>query len=774
MKKPKFITEFKDIPTERARMPELPVERRAGNFDEVELGLTEETALREAARCLSCRRCIGCGLCLAECEQEAVVYDETASELTLEADSIVFTSDGAPFSPDRKPELGYRASANVITSLEFERLASPTGPFGGYILRPFDGDRPRRIAFVQCVGSREEGIGANFCSTVCCSRTFSQARSAREQLGEVAVTVFHRGLRPIGKRSEIELAELEAAEWIDLVEAGIKEIKQDKTTGTVTVSYTSEGRERDDTFDLVVLAVGVHSSPEFRRYARTAGLKTNKYGFVDRGLPALAAGDGVTFAGVITGPAADSSSVVDAGAAATRSLSPDGVGEVGEPALGSGRPVVFACEYGLGLAGKGKEVLGILGPEGIEVGGSYPFLCYKEGRTAMAEKAGEAGRIVVLGCHRGGHESLFEGVLGLGRGAVSIVGIDDMKNLQPQEIKDLVDDPPGPDGFRPKVSTVAVVGGGTSGLAAAAELLRLGLEVVLIEKSPEMGMPFLEAFREADGEPEAGEAFMGRIRDNPAARIMVSSKVVSFKHTDRGLLLGVAGAAGEEAIEVGAVLVATGAGRHEAVGYPYGTNPTVIDQWELKARLDEGKARQRKVVMIQCVGARDGEHPYCSRYCCRQALSNALVYKSKVPEAEITVLHKGIRVFGFEEDLYTDAMEQGVRFVGFDGRPEISEGKALEVRVTSGAEGETVLPADLVVLSLAHQHGEDQKELSRLLGAPLDDLGFYASGNPFSDPFRTRTQGVFVCGFARRPVVPEEAFLEGVAAAGAIWKALMR
>jgi heterodisulfide reductase subunit A-like polyferredoxin len=800
MKKPKFIPEFTDIPTERRKMPELELEKRTGNFDEVELGFTEEMALAEAARCLSCRRCIGCGLCLAECDREAVVYDETSERMTLEADSIILTSDGVPYDPGRKRELGYAASANVITSVEFERLASPTGPFGGYILRPFDGERPRRIAFIQCVGSREEGIGANYCSSVCCSRTFSQAKAAREHLGEVAVTVFHRGLRPVGKRGEVELRELQAADWVEFVEAGIDEVGEDPETGAVKVAFKNGEEAGEREFDLVVLAVGIHSKREFRRLARAGGLKTNKYGFAARNLPALVAeGLGVTFAGAIGGPVTDAASVVEAMAAAGRSLGPGGSPERTEPAEGDGQPSLFACVYGLGLAGKGDEVVKALEAVGITVDGTYPFLCYKEGRQAMAEKAREAGRVAVLGCHHGSHEGLFERVLGLEKGRVAIVGIDEIGGLAPDKLKALIEDFPriSKDAGR-KVGRVAVIGSGTSGLAAASELLRRGLEVTLIEKSDKIGLPFFEAFRDSGGEAEAAEAFVKAVEDNPKAEVLSGSEVTSLDRSDGKISLEVTTAGGKETLEAGAVLVATGAGRYEPAEYPYGKHEAVVDQWQLTSMIGEGKTTGKKLVMIQCVGARDDEHLYCSRYCCRQALSNALLYKSNNPDADITILHKGIRVFGFEEDLLTDAVDQGVKFVRIDGGVEVLEGKPLKVKVGPGTGGKPLgegeepkagkppkkgkgpeagsavaLDADLVVLSLAHLHGPGQKELSSLLGAPLDDLGFFASEHPLSRPFETAAEGIFVCGFSRHPVVAEEAYLEGIGAAGAVWSWLM-
>jgi heterodisulfide reductase subunit A-like polyferredoxin len=777
MKKPKYIPEFKDIPTERQKMPELELDKRTGNFDEVELGFTEEMTLAEAARCLSCRRCIGCGLCLAECDKEAVVYDEASERMTIEADSIVITSDGEAFDPGRKPRLGYRTSANVITSLEFERLVSPTGPFGGYILRPFDGERPRRIAFVQCVGSREEGIGANYCSTVCCSRTFSQAKAAKEHLDKVTVTVFHRGLRPIGKRSEIDLAELQASEWVDFIEAGIDEVKEDADTGTVTVTYTAGEKAGEAEFDLVVLAVGIHSKSEFRRLARAGGLKTNKYGFVARDLPTLVAeAAGVTFAGTIGGPRSDATAAVEAIAAGSKSLASGEAVEKAEPPHGNGWPAIFTCAFGLELAGKDVDLVKALEAKGIEVCGTYPFLCYKEGRRAVAEKAKEAGHLVVLGCHAGSHESLFECALGVQPGKVAIVGIDEIAARAGEKIKGLIEDLPRTlrEAGR-RLSSVTVIGSGTSGLAAASELLRRGLEVTLIERAEQIGKPFFEAFRDAGGETEAAEAFVKAVEGHPKAKVLLSSTVTSCERSDGKLTLEIKTAGGKKTVEAGAVLVATGAGRYEPAEYLYGKHEAVIDQWELTSRIGEGKTAPKKLVIVQCVGARDSEHRYCSRYCCKQALSNAMLYMSKNPETQVTILHKGIRVFGFEEDLLTDAVEQGVELVGIDGKPEVTEGKPLKVKVKAEARagGDMTLDADLVVLSLAHHHGQGQKQLSGALGAPLDELGFFATGNPLSAPFTTEAVGVFVCGFARHPVVAEEAYAEGVSAAGAIWSWLM-
>jgi heterodisulfide reductase subunit A-like polyferredoxin len=803
MKKPKYIPEFKDIPTPRHKMPELEIDERQGNFSEVELGLSEEAVLAEAARCLSCRRCIGCGLCLAECDQEAVVYDQKAESVTVEADSIIFTSDGQSFNPDRKRELAYCEAANVITSLEFERLVSPAGPFGGYLLKPFDGDIPRSIAFIQCVGSREEAIGADYCSTVCCSRTFSQARQAKDLLGEVDVTVLHRGLRPIGKFGEKDLMGLMASDWIQFTEAAVTGVEEDPETGRLTVTYADGEEARSGTFDMVVLAVGVQSRREFKRHARAGGAQTNKFGFVSGNIGDLIARQaGVAFAGSIMGPRSDESAVVDAIAAASRSLEGGNQPWPGGGVDGEGRrrgkagPAVFACEYGLKLVGLDASVLESTGGNGLEtdnlggdgslIDGTYPFLCYKDGRAAIAAALEDAGGLVVVGCHRKSHEDLFERLFGLPPGRVAILGKDQIGASTDHAVfravealsvglgsagstsVDASDGETTPGSNKQKSSTIVVVGGGTSGLAAASELLRRGAEITLIEKSGEIGRTLIDAAIDSGTEEEIAEGFVDAIRKNEKVTILTSSEIDSVSRSGVNISVRVSGSGKGQVIEAGALLLATGADLYAPVEYPFDTAGTVVDQGEFRKMAVAGGGSPEKVVMIQCVGARDEMHPYCSMYCCKQALSNALLYKSNNPDAEITILHKGIRVHGFDEELLTGAVERGIKFVEFTTPPELEAGAGGTVKVRSSDGEDLKLSVDLVVLSLAHSHGEAQKGLADLTGVAQDELGFLESGETLGNPFATPVEGIYACGFARRPVIAEDAFVEGIGAAGAI------
>ena len=770
MKKPKYIPEFKDIPSPRAKMPELPLEERHLNFEEVELGLSEEQVLAEASRCLSCRRCIGCGLCLAECDDCAIVYEQKSESLTLEADAIIYAADGDAFNPRSIRTLGYENSANVITSIEFERLASATGPFGGVILRPFDGEVPKRIAFIQCVGSREEGIGANFCSTVCCSRTLSQARRAREVIGDVEVTVIHRGLRPVGKNGEKTLRDIMAEDWAEFVGGAVEEIAEDAGTGTVKVRLAGDGGEIEREFDLVVLAIGARALREFGSIARRAGMKTNRYKFVDLKPGNMLASDGgVYFAGAALGPATGERGIIEAMAAASRALAGVGAVEKRETSdRAPGKSVVFTCRYGLELLGSKADRAEGLTAEGFLMGGTFPFLCYRQGRAAMADETGGGNELVVLGCHKGSHESLFESILGLPPGRVTIAGRDELEKSD-KDLAAALKAARGPgrnSGGRGKDRTAAVIGGGVAGLAAASELARRGVSVVVVERGDEIGS-FLRGAGDDEDERAAVESFFEAIEASERIEVLKSAKLESFESGNGILSLGIETGKGSKNIEVSAVIVATGAGEYKPDGFLYGKSDAVMSQKDFRAKVHGGEGGYKNVVMLQCVGARDDDHMYCSRYCCAEAIDNAMHYMAANPGAKVTILHRGIRVYGFEEDAFTDAIEKGVQFVEIEGEVGVDGEAGLKVSARASGGEAIALKPDVFVLSLAHTHEGTNRELAGILGAELDSLGFFGIPVPHEAPMNTTKEGVFVCGFARAPVTIVESFNEGLAAAGA-------
>ncbi|MFB0519342.1 MAG: 4Fe-4S ferredoxin, partial [Acidobacteriota bacterium] len=257
MKKRKFITEFKDIPSSRPPEPSLPLEERKGNFKEVELGYSEEQAIAEARRCLSCRQCIGCGLCLAECPLEAIVYDQRDEVVQLKVGSVILAPGFDEFDASLQEQFGYSQYPNVITSIELERVLSPTGPYGGLLLRPSDGEIPRTMAFIQCVGSREEFIGANFCSSVCCNHMIKQTISTNQKVPDILSTVFFRDIRPLGKGYEDYYIQLMSQPEVRFINSIPLVVKEEPTTRNLAVEWEKGSEKVSEEFDLVVLSVGL-------------------------------------------------------------------------------------------------------------------------------------------------------------------------------------------------------------------------------------------------------------------------------------------------------------------------------------------------------------------------------------------------------------------------------------------------------------------------------------------------------------------------------------
>ena len=144
-------------------------------------------------------KCIGCGICQKMCKAEAVEYDQTEEGIDINVGSIILALGFDEFEPQVKKEYGYGLYTNVITSIEFERLLSATGPTGGMVLRPSDYDIPRKIAFIQCVGSRDEQCGRTYCSSVCCMYAIKEAIIAKEHTEGLDCQLFHMDVRAFGK-----------------------------------------------------------------------------------------------------------------------------------------------------------------------------------------------------------------------------------------------------------------------------------------------------------------------------------------------------------------------------------------------------------------------------------------------------------------------------------------------------------------------------------------------------------------------------------------------
>ena len=181
----------------RTIIPTLSTTERIRDFREVELVLTEEQAKQEAARCLACGICSECHLCVEACKREAIDHQQAEVVETLEVGSVILSPGYDCFNPEGRPELGHGRYPNVVTSMEFERMLSASGPFGGHVTRRSDQREPKKVAFLQCVGSRDHDH--EYCSSVCCMYAIKEAVIAKEHHHEVEPTIFYMDIRAHGK-----------------------------------------------------------------------------------------------------------------------------------------------------------------------------------------------------------------------------------------------------------------------------------------------------------------------------------------------------------------------------------------------------------------------------------------------------------------------------------------------------------------------------------------------------------------------------------------------
>jgi heterodisulfide reductase subunit A-like polyferredoxin len=761
MKKPKFIPEFDDIPTLRAKMPELALEERHLSFAEVDLGFDEELALAEAARCLSCRRCIGCGLCLAECDRDAIVYDQKPEVATITFDEVVIATGSSSFDASRKPELGYESGMNIVTTAELERMLSPTGPYAGLPLRPGDGTFPRRIAFVQCVGSREEGIGADYCSSTCCTDALELASSLREKLDDVAVTIYHRGMRPVGRRGEELFRAAERGEGPALVMAMVTGVAGSDCEGPVTVTYDTGAGDTEEGFDLVVLSVGRGASDATHGLTRRLRIDANKFRFVstDTLLPVATSAEGVLAAGSCVRPV-DHLGAANSGAAtaAVASRSDDYMksGEAREEEAASSAPdelsgtpagtpvLVCVCEQGLSVTaldpGELAREVGRL--DGVTLAVSLRLACGHDSLRRLRDLAGglSNARVLVVGCYPRTHGALLKERLAArfpSAGEVSVVGV----------------------GSGLTASEVA---------SRAGEVAAHGVPVTLVEPSDSLGGT---APLDIASDPDLlarWSALAEGVSSNPLIDVRLNSTVSAIEPAEGGFVPKIDGRGSGPTVAHGVLIVSTGATDYTPPGRTGSGSGSVLTQAELAASLGAGETGRGKVVMIQCVGSRNDEHPYCSRTCCADALRNALRLKQEDPGCEVTILHRGIRVWGFDEELLSEVIDQGVDFVEVTDRVEaqveVTEGGKPAVSAT-GTGGEAVaLEPDLVVLSTGVEPSAATAQLAGIAGVDLASDGFFTRTGAVASA--SGGVHVFACGRACGPAAVHERVLQAQAAAG--------
>ena len=792
----------------------LDPEARECNFLEVSFGFNESEAKKEADRCLSCGICSECYQCVKACLAEAVDHTEEAVEKQITVGSVILSAGTDTYDPSPLAEFyHYGDNPNVMTSLEFERILSASGPTMGHLVRPSDEKEPKKIAWLQCVGSRDTNkCGNGYCSSVCCMYAIKDAMIAKEHSGgDLDCAVFYMDIRSFGKDYEKYYNRAKDREGIRFVKGRIHTIYDDPDTRDLRLVFADEsGQMTEETFDMVVMSVGLQVSESTVELAKSLEIDLNKYNFVDTDpfAPVATSRPGVYTCGILQGPKDIPSSVTEASAAASAAgaevaeargsdLKSIEIPEEIDISEAEERIGVFVCNCGINIGG----VVDV--PAVREYAESLPnvvfadenlFTCSQDTQEKIKEKIQEEklNRVVVASCSPKTHAPMFMETLeacGLNQYLFEMANIRNHNSwvhannpdIATRKAKDLV---------RAAVARASVlkplhgkviqvnknalvIGGGIAGMNAALDLANQGYESILIEKTSELGGMARKLHHTIEGADIRGylDHLINAVKSEDKIELLTDARVVGFEGFQGNFITEVAVGSENEprSIEHGVILVATGGGEYTPEEFLYGEDERVVTQVQLSDRLAEkGATDLDSVVMIQCVGSRNEENENCSRICCQNAVKNALVIKQSNPETQVYVLYRDMRTYGLLEDYYTEARQQGVIFIRFekDHPPQVepsSEGVLVTVK-DHVLQQEVQIRCDLLTLS-AGVTAEDTEELSRIMKLNRNPEGFFIEAHVKLRPVDMGSEGVFLCGMAHGPKLISETIAQAKAAA---------
>ena len=756
-------------------------------------------------------KCIGCGLCDNICLAEAILYDDEEKKRIINVGAIILTCGFDEFEASLEGEYGYGRYPNVVTSIEFERMLSASGPYQGHILRPSDGEIPEKIAWIQCVGSRNPRLGKDYCSSVCCMYSTKEAVIAGEHIEGIKPTIFFMDMRSYGKEFDKYIERAKKEYGVKYIRSRISCVEEDPKTQNLKIKYESEdGKLISEEFELVVLSVGLEAPRKAKDLAKKLDIELNKYGFVKTNplLPLETSRPGIFVGGAFQGPkdipetVAQSSGVAayasgylssKRGALFKKKVYPPQINVTNEkPRIG-----VFICHCGINIGG----VVNV--PSVVEFAKTLSNVVHAEDnlytcsqdtqeKIKQAIKKYRLNRVVVASCTPRTHEPLFQETIreaGLNRYLFEMANIRDQDSWvhmhEPekatQKAKDLVKmavakaqllEP-----LKRSLLSIThkglVIGGGITGMVSALRLAQEGYETYLIEKEPQLGGNAKDIYFTVEGEDVQDflKELIGEVRSNDKIHIFTDVQIEKIEGFVGNFKTTIKKNGNLQEIEHGIIIVATGAKQLKTDKYLYGKDKRIITQRELERYLfkhDSQSSFPSTVVMIQCVGSRDNEHPYCSRVCCSEAIKNALWLKKISPETQIYILYRDIRTYGFREDYYNKARQSGVVFIRYEegDEPEVRENAdKLQVLTEDKILHEKViLEPDLLVLSVGIVPSEDNEKLSQMIKVPLNEDGFFLEAHMKLRPVDFATEGIFLAGLAHSPKFIDESISQANAA----------
>ena len=767
----------------------------------------------DADTCIRLQKPGACGFCETVCDAGAINFNDTEKIHQLHVGAVVLAPGFEAYDPTDAGVWGFGVYPNVITSLQLERYLAASGPTEGHLIRPSDKKPVHKVAFLQCIGSRDENLcGNGYCSSVCCMYAIKEAVIAKDHVPGLQTTIFYMDMRTHGKEFDLYMERAREESGVRFVRSRVNGVEPDGPGGDLRLSYVNEdGRQLEEFYDMVVLSVGLQTPKHVLELAHTAGIKLTADNFAASSdfAPVQTSREGIFTCGVIAGPKDIPQSVVEGSAAAaavadllapvrfqltTEATFPqekDVSGE--EPRIG-----VFVCHCGSNIAGvvdvKAVEEYAATLPDVVYVERNL-FSCSQDTQEMITKRIREQNlnRIVIAACTPRTHEPLFRETLkaaGLNEYLVEMANIRNHNSwvhtgdpkAATAKAKDLVRMAAAKVTFGdslkpfavPIIQTGLVIGGGVAGLTAALNLAEQGFAVHLVEKTDILGGNALNLKHTWSGEhvPTQLAKLTDKVMGNDNIIIHTGSSVTQvdgFVGNFRSTITHCNGMT--TVIEHGAGIVATGGDAYIPTEYNFGSINGVVTsvQFDKLFELKEKHVKKaRRFVFIQCVGSREEGNMYCSKVCCTHSVQSAIALKKENPERNVYILYRDMRTYAQREALYKQARKLGVIFINYElhGKPKVTRnGSFIDVEVWDHVLHRPLkIEVDMVVLAVAIRPRGDAAELGKLYKVPVDNQGFFQEAHAKLRPVDFSTDGMFVAGLAHYPKPVEESIAQALAA----------